>query len=103
MGHAVPRPPGLQRVHGAQRKGRSPSKSLNRVLLQTNAIILAGNLDPKCEHVPTWSLRADEPSRGYVLRGPRMALPWWFRLLVAGHARLARALLDEKEGARQGG
>ena len=44
------------------------------------------------DHVPTWSIRADDPSRNYLLRPPRAPVPTWLRLL-AQERRVEAALL----------
>ena len=63
---------------GPTAKGRSSSESLNRVLRGTMSLQLAKNIFPVGIHCPTWSLRADDPSRQKRVRPPRCALPRWF-------------------------
>ena len=79
---------------GAGTKGRSPSQSLNRLLVRSAAIILGRGLYPRSDHVPTWSIRADDPSRDKPLRGRRAAYPPWLRLCAAGDRHAAEELLD---------
>ena len=63
-------------------KGRCSSPSLNRVLLQSWAEVIFRGQQPRGLHTPTWSLRADEPSRDKAIRPPRMCYPEWVWLLL---------------------
>ena len=85
---------------GVESKGRSASTSLNRTVLQTWAEVLGRDQYVKGLHMPTWSLRADDPSRGKPVSMPRMAWPpWLFDILSQSEARRrsAVAALDEME------
>ena len=64
-------------------KGRSSSPALNRIILQTWAEVLFRGQVPRGLHAPTWSLRADEPSRDKPVRPPRMKNPSWLWLLLS--------------------
>jgi len=46
--------------------------------------ILGKNLHLAGVHFPTWSIRADDPSRGAAPKEPRVPLPKWFWKLRAG-------------------
>ena len=69
---------------GAFCKGRSPSKALNTLLRSEAPYILGKNLYLAGIHMPTWSIRADDPSRGRKVSEPRTPLPAWFWPLKAG-------------------
>ena len=84
---------------GAGAKGRSPSQSLNRLLCRSGSITWGRGLYPRSDHVPTWSIRADEPSRDYVLRPPRGPVPPWLRRLSAGDRPAGSLLLDSLSSA----
>ena len=58
-------------------KGRSSSLALNRVVCQTSVEIVGRELYPKACHTPTWSLRADAPSRSRNIERPRCRWPGW--------------------------
>ena len=82
---------------GALGKGRSPSQALNN-LLQTEApYLLAKNLHVSGVHFPTWSLRADAPSRNRKPEPARAALPKWFWRLSGSDGPVARATMDALE------
>ena len=69
---------------GAGAKGRSPSRSLNRVFCSECPYTCGKNLHLASFHVPTWSIRADDPSRFKPPRGPRLYPPPWLRRLWVG-------------------
>ena len=69
---------------GALGKGRSPSSSLSLIMRSDTPWILRKNLYPAGVHFPTWSIRADAPSRSLPTAGPRLALPPWFWKLRSG-------------------
>ena len=71
-------------VLGVGSKGRSSSQALNRVTLKTATDILGRDLYPKGLHTPTWSLRADHPSRARAVPPPRMCWPHWLFDLCSG-------------------
>eukprot|EP00435_Cladocopium_sp_Y103_P025667 s2641_g6.t1 len=83
---------------GSGAKGRSSSRSLNRVLRQECAICVAKDLYVAGIHAPTWSLRADDPSRSKRLRPPRAPLPTWFLLLKRGLVAQGQDELDKVSG-----
>ena len=73
-------------------KGRSSSLALNRVYGQTAMELVGRELYPKCFHTPTWSLRADDPSRDRRISRPRLRWPGWlFGLLSADVVRQEKA------------
>lgn len=82
---------------GSLGKGRSPSASLNRIMRSEAPYILGKNLHVSSIHFPTWSLRADGPSRNHQVLGARTPLPVWFWKLRTG-AREALIQLDELQG-----
>ena len=82
---------------GSLGKGRSPSESLNRLMRSEAPYILGKNLYLASVHFPTWSIRADCPSRSCKVAPPRSAIPAWFWLLKAGDTQ-AGHWLDELEG-----
>ena len=49
-------------------------------------------------HCPTWSLRADDPSRRKQVRLPRAAIPAWFWALKGGRLSEAQDELDAVSG-----
>ena len=69
---------------GALGKGRSPSRALNAILRSEAPYLLGKNLYPSGLHLPTWSIRADAPSRSTQVQGPRAPLPPWFWKLRRG-------------------
>jgi hypothetical protein len=79
---------------GSSAKGRSPSRAMNRLLLQRNVEMLAREQFLRGTHIPTWSIRADYPSRFNPLVGPRTVIPRWMRMLRAGDREGAIAVLD---------
>ena len=80
---------------GVESKGRSSSTSLNRVMLQTWAEVLGRDQYVKGLHMPTWSLRADDPSRGKPVSSPRLAWPpWLFDMLSQNEARRRSAAAE---------
>ena len=76
-------------------KGRSSSPALNRVLVQTWAEVMFRGQVPRGLHTPTWSLRADEPSRNRPIRPPRMRFPNWLWLLLRNNTQAADAAVLE--------
>ena len=79
---------------GAGAKGRSSSCALNKILKQEAMIQVAKELYVLGIHAPTWALRADDPSRGRSVRGPRAPFPlWWFKWMQ-GQVSEAQDLLD---------
>ena len=76
---------------GVGAKGRSSSQSLSRVAIQIATDILGRDLHPKGLHTPTWSLRADQPSRGRAVEDPRICIPWWVFALRSGVPARAQA------------
>jgi hypothetical protein len=56
---------------GSLGKGRSPSAALNRLMPSEAPFLLGKNLHVASIHFPTWSLRADGPSRGRKVLGAR--------------------------------
>ena len=82
---------------GALGKGRSPSRALNSLMRSEAPYLLGKNLYVSGLHLPTWSIRADAPSRFTVPEGPRVKVPSWFWKLRAGDFRAAQEL-DEAEG-----
>ena len=79
---------------GAGAKGRSPSQSLNRLLCRSGPVIWGRGLYPRSDHVPTRSMRADDPSRERPVRPRRAPIPPWLRLLCAGRRRESSDLID---------
>ena len=74
-------------------KGRSSSIALNRVVSQTAVETVGRELYPKAYHTPTWSLRADAPSRNRQIERPRCCWPPWLWDLAAGsESRTASAV-----------
>ena len=69
---------------GALGRGRSPSQALNQVLRTEAPYILGKNIYPSSLHSPTWSIRADDPSRFTGVRPPRGLLPGWLLSLLRG-------------------
>lgn len=63
---------------GSLGKGRSPSTSLNGLMRQEAPYLLGKNLYLAGVHLPTWSIRADGPSRHRPVDPPRIAVPSWF-------------------------
>ena len=82
---------------GSLGKGRSPSAALNRLLRSEAPFLLGKNLHVASIHFPTWSLRADGPSRGRKVLGARTPLPKWFWALRQG-SRQAASKLDGLQG-----
>ena len=82
---------------GALGKGRSPSEALNSVMRTEAAYLLGKNLYVSGVHFPTWSIRADAPSRSQAPSGPRTPLPSWFWGLRQGRPQ-ASETLDDLEG-----
>ena len=80
---------------GSGAKGRSSSVSLNRVLAQEMTVLIAKDLYLGGAHTPTWSLRADDPSRRKKLSVPRCPVPKWFLCLRRGLLAQAQDALDE--------
>ena len=79
---------------GAGAKGRRSSCALNKILKQEAMIQVAKELYVLGIHAPTWALRADDPSRGRSVRGPRAPFPlWWFKWMQ-GQVSEAQDLLD---------
>lgn len=83
---------------GALAKGRSPSRMLNGLLRTESPYILGKNLRISGAHFPTWSLRADAPSRQRPVEPARAALPPWFWFLKSGNVQRALPVLDCAEG-----
>lgn len=69
---------------GSLGRGRSPSSALNGILRSEAPYILGKNLYPGSVHLPTWSIRADDPSRFVAVREPRGIVPPWFFALQRG-------------------
>ena len=65
-------------------KGRSSSIALNRVVSQTAVETIGREQYPKAYHTPTWSLRADAPSRNRQIERPRCCWPPWLWDLADG-------------------
>ena len=82
---------------GSLGKGRSPSKALNRLLRSEAPYILGKNLYVSSVHFPTWSIRADAPSRGRQAELARTPLPKWFWKVSAGEHE-AKEQLDFLQG-----
>ena len=82
---------------GALGKGRSPSNALNRLMRSEAPWILGKNLHLSGIHFPTWSLRADAPSRNSKVQAPRTELPPWF-FTLRHDAQKGKDLLDQQEG-----
>ena len=82
---------------GSLGKGRSPSESLNRVMRSEAPWILGKNLYVAGVHFPTWSIRADCPSRFSPVTAPRAPVPSWFWKLRSGD-RQAGLELNDLEG-----
>ena len=82
---------------GALGKGRSPSEALNTIMRTEAPYILGKKLYLAGVHFPTWSIRADAPSRSQAAPAPRISLPacfWPLRRGVAG----AGDALDDLQG-----
>ena len=79
---------------GALGKGRSPSQALNSIMRSEAPYVLGKNL--YVAGVPTWSIRADAPSRASRVQPPRIPCPQWFWELRAG--RHVGSELDALEG-----
>ena len=69
---------------GSLGKGRSPADSLNRIMRREAPYLLGKNLYLAGAHMPTWSIRADGPSRFRPIDPPRIAIPSWFWKLSSG-------------------
>ena len=82
---------------GALGKGRSPSNALNSLMKTEAPFLLGKNLYVATMHFPTWSIRADGPSRQRRVDPPRTALPSWFWRLRSGDCS-AGECLDDLEG-----
>ena len=82
---------------GALGKGRSPSEALNGVMRSEAPYLLGKNLYLAGLHMPTWSIRADAPSRGSRVLPPRIPCPSWFWALTAGSHEVSD-VLDTLEG-----
>ena len=82
---------------GALGKGRSPSEALNAVMRTEAPYLLGKNLYLAGVHLPTWSIRADAPSRSAPVLGPRTPLPPWFWHLTRGDPE-GHAALDDLQG-----
>ena len=82
---------------GAVGKGRSASKSLNALLRSEAPWVLGKNLYLSCIHFPTWSIRADAPSRNMPIGDPRVQLPFRFWALKQG-GKLSDDVWDAMEG-----
>ena len=102
----VKRMPGFSRVVvcqdsrvnlGALGKGRSPSEALNAVMRTEAPYLLGKNLYLSGVHLPTWSIRADAPSRSAPVLEPRTPVPSWFWKLRSDSAE-ARKGLDDVQG-----
>ena len=81
-------------------KGRFSSPALNRVLFQTWAEVLGHRQYPRGIHTPTWSLRADCPSRSREIDPPRLAIPRWVWRRISDRQELvdlAAAEIDAME------
>ena len=89
------------RVNLALAKGGSPSKMFNGLLETEAPLILAKNLHISGVHFPTWSLRADAPSRSRKVEPARSPFPQWFLTLKRGHVCCAAAMLDGLQGLPQ--
>lgn len=83
---------------GSLGKGRSPSESLNRLMRSEAPLILGKNLLVGGVHLPTWSIRADCPSRSKPVFAPRAAVPSWFWRLRLGQTQSAAEQLDVLQG-----
>ena len=82
---------------GALGKGRSPSEALNAVMRTEAPYLLGKNLYLSGVHLPTWSIRADAPSRSAPVLEPRTPVPSWFWQLRRGLAE-AKRCLDDLQG-----
>ena len=69
---------------GCGSKGRSGSDALNLHLSSEAAFLLGKNIHIGSGHLPTWSIRADDPSRDRPVAPPRLAIPAWFWQLRRG-------------------
>lgn len=83
---------------GSLGKGRSPSESLNRLMRSEAPLILGKNLLVGGAHLPTWSIRADCPSRSKPVFAPRACVPSWFWQLRVGKVQRVAEELDELQG-----
>ena len=82
---------------GALGRGRSPSVALNGILKSEAPYILGKNLYPSSIHLPTWTIRADDPSRFVGVREPRGIIPPWIFLLRKGiHASEVQDEMQEQ-------
>ena len=81
---------------GVLRKGRSPSHALNSIMRSEAPYVLAKKIHLAGVHLPSWSIRADAPSRQAPVSEPRVAVPPWFWRLPAGVAKASD--LDTLEG-----
>ena len=79
---------------GSLGKGRSPSISLNTLMRQEAPYILGKNLYLAGTHLPTWSIRADGPSRQRPIDPPRIPVPSWFWQLRQHRVPVADPLAD---------
>ena len=82
---------------GSLGKGRSPSQALNRTMRSEASWILGKNLYLGGVHVPTWSVRADGPSRGRKVDPPRTCTPFWLAQALKKQG-IDAAQLDKQEG-----
>lgn len=82
---------------GSLGKGRSPSSALNRLMKSEAPLILGKNLYVAGIRFPTWSIRADCPSRKKAVFPPRTPVPKWFWNLQREDPEVA-CVLDGMEG-----
>ena len=79
---------------GSLGKGRSPSLCLLGLMRQEAPYILGKNLYLAGVHLPTWSIRADGPSRKRLVDPPCVAIPKWFWQLRTQKIPLHDVLAD---------
>lgn len=84
-----------QVVLGAVVKGRSSSVSMNDMLKSHLPTVLAYNIYPGHQYVPSADNPADDPTRDKDLRSPVHATPDWLVSAFAGDYRALDSFLEE--------
>lgn len=79
---------------GAAAKGRSSSFAISRVLQGTLGYVIGGGLYPGGLHCYSHHNRADEPTRGKVVRGPTKEKPKWLTELAANRPHMFDAVVS---------
>ena len=81
---------------GALVKGRSASRSLNKLLRQALPTLLCYNVYTSLQYVPTADNVADDPTRNHLCRQPSMSAPDWLTDICTGdYAGFDSKLLED--------